>query len=209
MSVYSKLQQARILLQNSPMKKSGLNKFAGYSYFELGDFLPQVNQIFFDLELCGVTQFTTDLATLTVVDTEDNSEIKFSSPMADAPLKGCLPIQNLGAVQTYQRRYLYVAALEIVEHDAVDRVTSPGKELKHTPNDGAGDSLTNDRKDYVTDLARELTDAWNIEKFQVMMRLYEEVKEQDEKLFLWTLLGSKVRAKIKKIGEDERVKNGL
>jgi len=29
-------------------------------------------------------------------------------------------VQNLGAVQTYLRRYLWVAALEIVEHDALD-----------------------------------------------------------------------------------------
>ena len=40
--------------------------------------------------------------------------------MADANLKGTHPIQNLGAVETYQRRYLYMAALEIVEHDAID-----------------------------------------------------------------------------------------
>jgi hypothetical protein len=46
--------------------------------------------------------------------------------MSEAALKGCHPVQNLGAVQTYIRRYLWVAALEIVEHDAVD--SSPGKE---------------------------------------------------------------------------------
>ena len=40
--------------------------------------------------------------------------------MSEANLKGCHPVQNLGAVETYIRRYLWVAALEIVEHDAVD-----------------------------------------------------------------------------------------
>jgi hypothetical protein len=43
--------------------------------------------------------------------------------MAEANLKGCHPIQNMGAVQTYSRRYLYVSALEIVEHDALDATT--------------------------------------------------------------------------------------
>ena len=38
MSVYKKLQEARIKLQNTELKKSGHNKFAGYKYFELGDF---------------------------------------------------------------------------------------------------------------------------------------------------------------------------
>ena len=40
MSVYRKLQEARIELQSKPLKKSGKNKFAGFEYFELGDFLP-------------------------------------------------------------------------------------------------------------------------------------------------------------------------
>ncbi len=45
--VHKKLMAARIMLQNAPLKKSGHNKFAGYSYFELGDFIPTINQIKF------------------------------------------------------------------------------------------------------------------------------------------------------------------
>ena len=40
--------------------------------------------------------------------------------MSSAALKGCHEVQNLGAVQTYLRRYLWVTAMEIVEHDALD-----------------------------------------------------------------------------------------
>jgi hypothetical protein len=47
--IYDKLQQARIALQSMELKKSGHNKFAGYKYFELGDFLPAVNNIFGNL----------------------------------------------------------------------------------------------------------------------------------------------------------------
>ena len=43
--------------------------------------------------------------------------------MSTAELKGCHAIQNLGAVQTYLRRYLWVTAMEIVENDALDAVT--------------------------------------------------------------------------------------
>jgi hypothetical protein len=46
--------------------------------------------------------------------------IVIASPMAGAELKGAHPIQNLGAVETYQRRYLWMTAMEIVEHDAID-----------------------------------------------------------------------------------------
>ena len=55
--VYDKLQAARISLQSHDLKKSGHNKFAGYKYFELSDFLPTVNRIFADLKLCHTLEF--------------------------------------------------------------------------------------------------------------------------------------------------------
>jgi len=120
MNVYKKLMQARIDLQNTTLTKSGHNKFAGYKYFELGDFIPAIQNIFNGLGLCGTISYTNDLATLTIVDMSDLSKIEITSPMSEAALKGCHAVQNLGAVQTYIRRYLWVAALEIVEHDALD-----------------------------------------------------------------------------------------
>jgi len=112
--------QARVKLLSVDMKKSGQNKFAGYSYFELGDFIPHVQTIFNDLGLCGVVSFDTDHASLTITDVDDGKVIVIHSPMAEANLKGAHPIQNLGAVLSYQRRYLWMAAMELVEGDAVD-----------------------------------------------------------------------------------------
>ena len=120
MNVYKKLMAARLELQRTPLKKSGHNKFAGYSYFELGDFLPTVQEIFVRHKLAGVVSFASDIATLRIVDIEDGQHIEITSPMSSAALKGCHEVQNLGAVQTYLRRYLWVTALEIVEHDAID-----------------------------------------------------------------------------------------
>jgi hypothetical protein len=120
MSVHKKLMQARVKLQATEMKKSGLNKFAGYSYFELGDFIPHIQNIFNNVGLCGVVSFDATHATLCITDTEDGSQIVVTSPMAEANLKGAHPIQNLGAVLSYQRRYLWMTAMEIVEHDILD-----------------------------------------------------------------------------------------
>ena len=120
MSVHKKLMQARVKLLSVDMKKSGQNKFAGYSYFELGDFIPHVQTIFNDLGLCGVVSFTHSHAELTITDVEDGTIIVVSTPMAEANLKGAHPIQNLGAVLSYQRRYLWMAAMELVEGDAID-----------------------------------------------------------------------------------------
>jgi len=130
MSVYKKLQEARCEMQAMTLKKSGHNKFAGYNYFELGDFLPVINDLFKSKGLCGIVSYTADLATLRIVDVDDGSAVEFTSPMGSANLKGCHEVQNIGAVETYQRRYLYVTALEIVEHDALDAVVGDPKQAE-------------------------------------------------------------------------------
>jgi hypothetical protein len=130
MSVYKKLMAARLELQGRKLNKSGHNKFAGYKYFELGDFLPSIQEIFAKQGLCGVVSFLPDVAVLTITDMEDGSYIHVNSPMSSAALKGCHEVQNLGAVQTYLRRYLWVTAMEIVEHDALDAVTGAEEPVK-------------------------------------------------------------------------------
>lgn len=123
MTVHEKLMKARITLQGTKLSKSGKNKFAGYNYFELGDFLPIVQEIFLGLGISGVVSYGADEAILRITDFDDKSDfIEIKSPMSTAALKGAHEIQNLGAVQTYLRRYLWVTAMEIVEHDALDAV---------------------------------------------------------------------------------------
>jgi hypothetical protein len=203
MGVHKKLMDARILLQQAPLKKSGHNKFAGYSYFELGDFLPTINQIFARVGLCGVVSFGKELASLTITDTEDGSEIVLTSPMAEANLKGCHPIQNLGAVETYTRRYLWVSAMEIVEHDALDS-SAPLKEDKViiSPTQGAMDNIPPEEVQYLQEMAVELIAtceqgdpkaAWD--------KLEGENLDAEQKIALWTLLPSKVRSALKKAKE--------
>lgn len=135
MSVYEKLQKSRIELQKLNLKKSGKNKFSGYDYFELSDILPSINEIFYKNKLCSVVSFNAENAILKVVDIEKpDNYIEFESPMADASLKGCHAIQNLGAVETYQRRYLYMTALEVTEHDVLDATTNkPDKKSDDKP----------------------------------------------------------------------------
>jgi hypothetical protein len=203
MGVHKKLMEARLLLQHAPLKKSGHNKFAGYSYFELGDFLPTINSIFYKVGLCGVVSFGKELASLTITDTEDGSEIVLTSPMAEANLKGCHPIQNLGAVETYTRRYLWVSAMEIVEHDALDS-SAPLKEDKViiSPTQGAMDNIPPDEVQYLQEMALELIAtceqgdpkaAWD--------KLEGENLDSEQKVALWTLLPSKVRSALKKAKE--------
>jgi urease beta subunit len=139
--VYAKLQKCRVELQNMELKKSGHNKFAGYRYFELGDFLPAVNTLFDIYGIAYSLQFDREMATMFIIDVDTGSSIKFTCPMEQAILKGCMPVQNLGASITYITRYLLVMALAISEHDAVD-ASEPTKEKKTiSATDGAKDAL--------------------------------------------------------------------
>lgn len=123
MNVLKKLIDSRVALQHKSLNKSGHNSHVGYKYFELADFLPSVQQIFQEKGLVDVISFTETLATMIIFDTEDGSSVSFTSPMGSANLRGCHEVQNIGAVSSYQRRYLYTTALAIVENDVLDAVT--------------------------------------------------------------------------------------
>ena len=197
-SVHKKLMQARIKLQATPLKKSGLNKFAGFQYFELGDFLPQIQQIFSEIGLCGVVSFDTQLATLTITDTEDGSNIVLTSPMAEANLKGVHPIQNMGAVETYSRRYLWVTALEIVEHDALDATTGrKGDAPIITPK--GNPTVNEEDEEFLREMAASCEDlVANGKAKEAAQMLDEAMLDSDQKVWLWDKLSSGTRSAIKK-----------
>jgi hypothetical protein len=122
--VHRRLSKARREFHALSLKKSGKNTFAGYDYFELGDFLIPALKVFDDVGLGAYVSFDRETASMTIVDLDNpDDRIVLTSPMGSAALKGCHEVQNIGAVETYQRRYLWIAALEIVEHDALDKTT--------------------------------------------------------------------------------------
>jgi hypothetical protein len=142
MSVYKKLQEARVMLHHTQLNKSGKNKFANFNYFELGDFIPQVTDIFNKVGLCGVVSFTGDTAYLTVHETEGDGFITFTSPLVYASVEKTQPIQNLGSTHTYLRRYLWLMCMEITENDVVDAVEqkAPVKPISNTINAKPGEA---------------------------------------------------------------------
>ena len=197
--VHKKLMAARMSLQEATLKKSGHNKFAGYSYFELGDFIPTITEIFYNIGLCGVVSYDSEIASLTITDTDDGTSLVITSPMAEANLKGCHPIQNLGAVETYTRRYLWVTAMEIVEHDALDS-SAPIKEEKIiiTPTQGAMDTIPEDEQNYLKELAVDLIATCEQgDPKAAWVKLEAENLDSEQKVALWTLLPSKVRSALK------------
>jgi len=204
MNVYQKLNVARNKFHNTEIKKSGHNKFAGYKYFELGDFIVPALSIFDEVGLTSIISFGKESVDMRIINTDKPEEmIVIESPMSEANLKGCHPVQNLGAVQTYIRRYLWVAALEIVEHDALDS-SKPVEEKKViiTPSQGIADTMPQEEMQYLQELAVELiANVAEGNPKQALERLDSENLEADQKVGLWSLLDSKTRSAIKKAKE--------
>ncbi|GAC1610294.1 MAG: hypothetical protein NVS3B3_18700 [Aquirhabdus sp.] len=204
MNVYQKLQTARIKLQNTKLAKSGHNKFAGYQYFELGDFLPAIQTIFSDIGLCGAISFGPEIAMLEITNIDKPEEkIHLTSPMAEAALKGCHPIQNLGAAQTYLRRYLWVTAMEIVEHDALDATTAKDMPRQAPVAVDTFKALPRDSQDYLRDCGMEAISLLSKGNAEDAYDYIESLElDADHKVGLWSLLDSKQRSTLKKIKES-------
>lgn len=131
-NVFQKLLEARTLFMEEDVKKSGKNMKMSYKYFELQDIVPVALPIFKKVGLLPVTTFTNDVATMVLHDVDNPTDyITFTSPMRDiAPIisnttggEVTNAIQRLGSVETYQRRYLYMIALDIVESDSIEPST--------------------------------------------------------------------------------------
>ena len=127
LNIYQKLAQARAKFLATPVKKSGVNRFAEFKYFELEDIVPPASAIFDDLGLIFLVSFEDGSAVGTLVNTDNPEEtIVFKSPLIDLTTgegktpAGMNTVQALGGSETYQRRYLYMVVLDIVEADSFD-----------------------------------------------------------------------------------------
>ena len=124
MNVYGKLIEARKRFLEAGIKKTGVNRYAEYKYFTLDEIIPTKQAIFRDLGLADVISFGPEVATMTVFNVADPlDQIVFTSQLAadESMIKN--PIQKVGAIQTYVRRYLYLLALDIIESDGIEETT--------------------------------------------------------------------------------------
>jgi hypothetical protein len=132
MNVYQKLAKARTMFLQSDAKKTGKNMHLAFKYFELDDIVPIATKIFEEIGLISLTNFTSDIATMTIVNIDNDSEnIVFTAPfnqiapiVSNAGKMATNEMQALGSSITYMRRYLYMIALDICEPDSIDPIVS-------------------------------------------------------------------------------------
>lgn len=132
MNIYEKIQEVKRRLAERELKKTGENKYSGFKYYELGDFLPSIIELCNEHKLFTQITFTEDRGILNIIDCEaeimqegqpaEYRVVQYESPIKELELKGANAIQALGGVQTYLRRYLYMNAFDVVEADMFDSV---------------------------------------------------------------------------------------
>ena len=136
-NVYKKLQLVRMEFANSNVKKSGINRFAEYKYFELADIVPTANMLFAKYSCLLVCAFDKGFANGILYNTDDPSEcICFGFEMKQLDIisaegkRKMNQMQALGSEITYARRYLYQLVLDIVESDAIEPTIGEDDEEK-------------------------------------------------------------------------------
>lgn len=134
-NVYQRLLMARSKFLDANVEKSGKNMHLCFTYFELEDIVPTAIRIFNEVGLISVVNFTPDVATMEIINTENPDEsVSFVAPFNQiAPIvsntgkQATNEMQALGSSITYMRRYLYMIALDICESDSIDANLGKGE----------------------------------------------------------------------------------
>lgn len=157
MNIYEKIQNVKFELAQRELKKSGENKFSGFKYYELGDFLPSIIELCNKYGLFTQITFTQTDGILNIIDCnpekadEGNLEyrvVQYTSPLKDLELKGANAIQALGGTETYLRRYLYMNAFDIVEADMFDSTDFEKKKKQKAEKPALEKLLTDCKKSF-------------------------------------------------------------
>jgi hypothetical protein len=121
MEIYSKLQQARDFIKNSPVKKEGKNSFSNYGYFTPSQISKLVHDACQETGLIPIYNLRRNklgyTATLVIINTSKPDEsIIFQIPTSIPEIKATNEAQKLGGAVTYSQRYLLMIAFDIVDN---------------------------------------------------------------------------------------------
>lgn len=180
MNIYQKMQAVKCELQKTVEGKSGENKFNKFSYLQLTDFMPKLNELnkeyglftHFHIE----TSYNSDgvkmeKAILKIIDMDNtNSGLSYESETDDATVKGATAIQNLGSKHTYMRRYMYVEAYDLSVEDDLD---------KRSGATGEGSLVADTGKRLASKAQVGILRKADTERVQKMMQYYHVEKLED------------------------------
>lgn len=142
-SLNTSIINIRVELQNAKLKKSGKNKFAGFDYFELADFLPKLNELMLKEKINDRFSIInnsdgTMTASLLLIKGDEQQEytmpfVLFATPLNKSGQPSMQDIQYLGALNTYYKRYLYLNAFGITDGEVIDSMNNNDLSKKSEP----------------------------------------------------------------------------
>jgi hypothetical protein len=208
MNVYAKLLEARKRFLETGIKKTGVNRYAEYKYFTLDEIIPAKQTIFKDLGLADIISFDENNACLTIFNVDNPSEvISFGSQLAPDESMIKNPIQKVGAIQTYVRRYLYLLALDIIESDGIEETTGKPVDEDNKPVETIKKSnrpaTTEERQETKKELINEGGEATPTQ-IKAIKNGLKKLREKDEKYEPYIKeVVTKIKAGIAKVEAED------
>lgn len=212
LNIYEKINAVRKEFLDAKVQKSGTNRFAEYKYYELGDIVPVALPLMIKYHLAHEITFSSDFAKMRVIDSDSMVKtenglsvfdfVEYTSPMVDLIAKGMNAIQALGAVETYQRRYLYMSFLDVIEQDQFDSGVADKEESKTEPKAKtvtkkttrkAPASIT-ERKEAKKEITKS-ADAMDETQKKALINGLKKLRSKDDKYETWI---GKAKSKIEK-----------
>jgi len=121
MTIHKKIADFKNEFHGLNMAMSGLNKHSGFAFFQIQDFIKDATEL---LAKHGLV-FKISFPSMTIckgecIDTETGEKEEYWCPCAEANIPKATPVQNVGGMMTYVRRYMWSLFLDLVEFDGVD-----------------------------------------------------------------------------------------
>ena len=219
MVVDDKIQKAKIRFK--AISKSGRNNYQKYDYFETKDIFPVVREICTEFKLKTKFDWNQEdnCMILTVKDCEDGTVDTSTIPLA--PITANDPgkyMQDVGRIQTYAMRYLYIQVFEIAVPDEIDNKDQK-KMVKQEKANAPKAKRNKPQKNVspVKPVKQEKTTEVTAERIQDILKQAEEIfddyqkdkPEKERKPFTWEYVSSTIRQLSKNEQEYNACKNSL
>ena len=146
MNLYQKVAKIKGEMSSMKFSKTGRNSFTKFNYFQLDDFEPTLEKLCSQYGIVTYFMFALDVARMVVVDADDPTQkIEVDSPVDVSFGKTSSKMQDIGAMQTYARRYLFMSFFGITESDFLDEVAG----MDTTKSEDDVEHVTPDKNDTV------------------------------------------------------------
>src|SRR6056297_654125 len=134
----SKIQEARVKIKQSDLKKSGWNDYSKYAYYTPEQVEKLVHDACYELNLFNKFDLIRSeeglMAILTVYDLETQETIDFKIATEIPEIKATNAAQQLGGAVTYSERYLKMIAYEIKDNNLDFDSKEPAKQSEKKQN---------------------------------------------------------------------------